>query len=86
MYILIGKPKTANDLNTAACQLTKPKRSDVSIVIIDDQHVPYIEDLMYYGFNVMYINDLDQIESIKGFEIIICDIKGVGKKLVFINC
>jgi len=80
MYVLIGKPKTAHDLNTADYQLTKPNRSDVPIVIIDDQHVPYIEDLRYNGFNVMYINDLDQIESIKGFEIIICDIKGVGKK------
>ncbi|MCJ7449138.1 MAG: hypothetical protein MUO72_15775 [Bacteroidales bacterium] len=80
MYILVGKPKSANDLNTASYQLTKPQRSDVAIVIIDDQHVPYIEDLRYNGFNVMYINDLDQIESIKGFEIIICDIKGVGKK------
>ena len=28
----------------------------------------------------MYINDLGRIESVKGFEIIICDIKGVGKK------
>ena len=80
MYILVGKPKSASDLNTASYQLTKPKRSDVPIVIIDDQHVPYIEDLRYNGFNVMYINDLDQIESVKGFEIIICDIKGVGKK------
>ena len=80
MYLLLGNPKSASDLNTASYQLTKPKRSDVPIVIIDDQHVPYIEDLRYNGFNVMYINDLDQIESVKGFEIIICDIKGVGKK------
>jgi len=80
MYILIGKPKSATDLNTASYQLTKPKRSEVPIVIIDDQNVPYVEDLRYNGFNVMYINDLDQIESVKGFEIIICDIKGVGKK------
>jgi hypothetical protein len=80
MYVLVGNPKSASDLNTAGYQLTKPQRSDVPIVIIDDQHVPYIEDIRYNGFNVMYINDLDQIQSIKGFEIIICDIKGVGKK------
>ena len=80
MYFTIGKPKNVNVLNTADYQFSKPKRSDVPIVIIDDQDVPYIEDLRYNGFNVMHIKDIDQIDSIKGFEIIICDIRGIGKK------
>ncbi len=80
MYFTLGKPKSIQELNTPSLYLVKPKRNEVPIVVIDDEQIPYLEDIRYHGFNITHLKDIDQIESVKGFEIVLCDIRGIGKK------
>lgn len=80
MYITLGKPKSIQDLNTASYQLSKPRRSDIPMIVIDDEDVPYLEDIRFHGFNLSHFKDIEQIESVNGFEIVLCDIRGIGKK------
>jgi hypothetical protein len=80
MYWTFGKPKNIQELNTPSFNLLKPKRNEVPILVIDDEDIPYLEDIRNHGFNFTRLNDIDQIESVKGFEIVLCDIRGIGKK------
>ena len=80
MYITFGRPKSIHDLNTASFQLSKPKRIDVPMIIIDDEDVPYLEDIRRHGFNLSHFKEIEQIDSVSGFEIVLCDIRGIGKK------
>jgi len=80
MHISIGRLKTIAELNTPEFHLNKPNRVDVPILIIDDEDVPNIEELKSHRYNITHTKDIDQIESTAPFEIIVCDIRGVGKK------
>ena len=80
MYFTFGKPKSVQALNTPSLNLVKPNRNEVPIIVIDDEQIPYLEDIRYHGFNITQFKDIEQIESVKGFEIVLCDIRGIGKK------
>ena len=64
---------------SAATELDSDKRA-LQVAIIDDNEVPYIETLRNNGFNITHHLDIDNFEMMKTYSIIICDIKGVGKK------
>lgn len=56
------------------------ERRNLKIAIIDDMDVPYLDNLRNNGFNVTHHRDIDNFEIMQIYPIIICDIKGVGKK------
>jgi hypothetical protein len=56
------------------------EKRNLQVAIIDDNEVPYIETLRNNGFNITHHVDIDNFEMIKLYPIIICDIRGVGKK------
>jgi len=60
-------------------KLDSDKRN-LQIAIIDDKEVPYIETLRNNGLNITHHIDIDNFDMIKTYPIIICDIRGVGKK------
>lgn len=68
-----------NQAMSSAVELDSDKRNQ-QIAIIDDKEVPYIEILRNNGFNITHHTDIDNFEMIKTYSIIVCDIKGVGKK------
>jgi len=80
MYITFGKPKSIHDLNTASYQLSKPRRIDIPMIMIDDEEVPKLGDIRHHGFNLSHFKEIEQIDSVNGFEIVLCDIRGIGKK------
>jgi hypothetical protein len=52
-----------------------------SIALIDDKIFSVVQGLRKHGFNINYFEDIENIDIIKGYDIIISDIKGVGKHL-----
>jgi hypothetical protein len=80
MYITFGTPRSIHDLNTASYQLSKPRRIDIPIIMIDDEEVPHLEEIRHHGFNLSHFKEIEQIDSLSAFEIVLCDIRGIGKK------
>lgn len=73
-----------DQMKASNVELESDKRN-LPIAIIDDNDVPYIETLRNNGFNVTHHHDLDSFSMAKTYPIIICDIKGVGKKFGSLN-
>lgn len=57
---------------------TENMRSSIKILIIDDEQFIKKEKLRNVGYNITETNDIASIDFVENFEIIICDIKGVG--------
>jgi CheY-like chemotaxis protein len=53
-------------------------RSTVKIVVIDDEKFVARSNLANYGFDITELPDLKSITEIRGFDIILCDLMGVG--------
>jgi len=57
----------------------KPERSNYSIAIIDDEIELPIIKILERHFAISHLHDIDSINQIQGFHIVVCDIKDVGK-------
>jgi hypothetical protein len=55
------------------------ERKQYNIIIIDDQIFPLLDSLRKHGFTISKFNDIEDIDELKGFDIIICDIRGIGQ-------
>lgn len=80
MFYYFGKPSGIKELNVPVLKLKGIDRKQVPILIIDDEEFEYLEHLRNHRFDVEYFEDLPSIESAANYEIILCDIQGVGKK------
>lgn len=56
-------------------------KKTTSILVIDDQPFDYLNDLQRYDFNIRQKNDLTDLSDASEYDIILCDIRGVGKFL-----
>lgn len=59
----------------------KIDRTIYKIAVIDDNIFPVVDELRRHGFDVTTFTDVDHISVLKNYDVIISDIKGVGKKL-----
>jgi hypothetical protein len=80
MFLHIGQPKNIVDLNVPQLKLRSVERKDVKMALIDNEPFEYLDDLKFHGFNISYFKDVEAIESMLAYEVILCDIKGVGQK------
>lgn len=55
------------------------ERKQYNIIIIDDHIFPLLDSLRKHGFTISKFNDIEDIDELKGFDIIICDIRGIGQ-------
>ncbi len=55
------------------------ERKEVSILVIDDNEFSYLELLRRHDFNIKQLNDIHDIQAVSSYDIVLCDIKGVGK-------
>ncbi len=61
-------------------------RHRVRILLIDDENFILEEPLKRQGFNITYKKDIDVLTDVEPYQIVLCDIRGVGKTLaVFKN-
>lgn len=76
--------KTNADLSnfvrsTTNLQDIKSRRAAIRIAIIDDQ--PFLPHMILetYGYKVAQIGDLKNVEEVKDYHLILCDVMGVGR-------
>ena len=79
MFLHLGEPKSIKDLNKPSLKLNKVDRIKVPVLVIDDNEFEYLEHLKNHRFDITYFSDIQSIESAKEYEVILCDINGVGK-------
>lgn len=60
--------------------ISKLKR-EFDILVIDDDEFPLLTDLQKHEFNIAYRQDISDIKDVEPYQIILCDINGVGKFL-----
>lgn len=60
--------------------LSKLKRQ-FDILIIDDDEFPLLEDLKRHEYNITYKTDISDLKDVASYQIILCDINGVGRFL-----
>lgn len=80
MFLHYGNPKSIKDLDKPSLKLNQVDRIKIPILIIDDNDFEYLDFLKNHRFDLTYFSDIQSIESAKEYEIILCDINGVGKK------
>jgi DNA-binding NarL/FixJ family response regulator len=80
MFYSLGKPYGIKDLNIPSLKLKTIERRKIPIMIIDDEPFTYLEHIKTHRFDIEYFEDINSIESAEAYEIILCDIQGVGKK------
>jgi hypothetical protein len=56
-------------------------RKNTEILIIDDEDFPPLDFLKQNGFSVIHKTDIEDIKDLQAYHIILCDIRGVGKKI-----
>ncbi|MBV9987433.1 MAG: hypothetical protein JO301_07120 [Chitinophagaceae bacterium] len=66
---------------TAIVNTTKTDRASVQIAVIDDKTFPLLEDLRRHQYNITFFHDIERLSSLTDFDIIVTDIRGVGKHL-----
>ena len=60
-------------------------RKYVSILIIDDNNFSPEKFLIANGYQVQHKTDIETIKDVEPYDIILCDIAGVGKNLVILK-
>jgi hypothetical protein len=78
-FITIGKPKSIKELDVPFLKIKGIDRIKIPILVIDDNPFEYLDHLKTHRFDLTYFDDIPSIESSKEYEIILCDINGVGK-------
>jgi hypothetical protein len=79
-FLFLGKPKSIADLRDLPASLAPAKRSSMPILVIDDEPFPYMELLRNHDFNLKQLPDIHDLSGVQPYEIVLCDIRGVGKR------
>lgn len=55
-------------------------KRNIRIALIDDEPFPEVELIRNAGFNITQFYDIESFDQLASYQIIVCDIQGVGKK------
>ena len=81
LFFHIGKPRRISELQTPNRAISKMKREDVKMVVIDDEEFPYHDMLTrQHKFNIETLKEIDYLTTLEPYDVILCDVDGVGKK------
>ena len=80
MFLILGNPKNISDLKGENPKDIKKLRKNIPILVIDDEGFLYADILKTHGFDIHVVADIDSINLVDPYPIIICDITGVGKR------
>lgn len=82
IYYIMNKISDLSDY--AALNLPKSiaeLRKDVNMLVIDDNEFTPEKHLKASGYQIHHKTDIDTIKDVEPYDIILCDISGIGKKL-----
>lgn len=79
-------PRSVNDIEAnVALKITQigrlRLRDSVRIAVVDDQHFSAETNLRNNGFKIETFKDLNSVQSLENYSIILCDLQGVGSAL-----
>lgn len=80
MFFTLGLPKSLRDLDTFSVRMKTIERNKIPILVVDDEDFVYEDHLKQHRFDLTHFDDVDAVEVVKEYEIILCDIAGVGKR------
>lgn len=80
MYIELGSPKKLSSLPAHLPNLEYLKQT-TKIAIIDDQSFKKVESLRNHGFSLTELGDINSVNQIAEYPVVVCDIRGVGRYL-----
>lgn len=84
-FFVVGWPKSVEDLSGKSLSHVTPVnrdlRSRVRVLIIDDNPFAQKDNLRSHGYDVHVESDLSSLTVAEGFQIVLCDLNGVGQKL-----
>lgn len=78
MYLIVGKPKTIHDLVRVNGKSIGELRMATPVAVIDDEIFPKRNYLQQHNFIIKELGDINDIKAVAEYQIILCDIKGVG--------
>ncbi|WP_420574636.1 hypothetical protein [Kordia sp.] len=78
MFSIFRKKYTIEDLVTVTDSYSM-RRSSVNVAVIDDKEFPYLRILREHDYKITKFDDINSINQLANYDIIICDIRGVGK-------
>ena len=80
------KVYTIGDLSVEAFATTSQKnKQSVRFLIVDDNLFEYKDEMRDCDFNIKAVKDLELLEAANEFDVIICDVHGVGKARSYEN-
>lgn len=81
--IFFIKYKVSDLIEETALQnmTTAELRNKVEVLVIDDQDFAAEDYLRKNGFRIVHKKDIDNINDVSAYAVILCDIRGVGKGL-----
>jgi hypothetical protein len=56
-------------------------RPEMRVVIIDDKAFEFLKPIQRHGFKISQKFDVERIEDCEDYDVVICDIRGVGTKI-----
>lgn len=80
MYFILGRPKNISEVSPSISP-SGDLRKKYEIAVIDDERFEPSENLRNRKFSIIELKDPNDIHAVKPYNIILCDIKGVGKCL-----
>lgn len=78
MFVTLGRPKSLKNI-IIRDRNKEELRSKLPIAIIDDEKFAYAELLRNLHFIITELGDIKDIKAVSEYEIVLCDIRGVGK-------
>ena len=79
-FFYLGHPKMIIDLRSHIGMRQLKDRSSVHMIIIDDEPFPYTDVLRMHGFTIEQFHDLETLDSLSAYDVVLCDVQGVGTK------
>jgi len=79
MLFRLRKFHVINELSLSTQTFKPAQRGEFKIAIVDDEVFLYLEQLRRLGFNITTYKDVTDLNMLSSYDVIICDIKGVGK-------
>jgi len=78
-YSIIKHPQDISQLNLVTASISAHARSHARILAIDNENFSPKTVLENRGFSIRHLKDLSDPSQAKDYDIILCDIKGVGE-------
>lgn len=74
--------KEISDLKPRSALIDKAKsKKEVEILVLDDNVVPFLDILKQNDYQIKQLNDITDLKIVEAYDIILCDIQGIGKTL-----